>query len=69
MKMREGQKTAIVIIFAALLATACLVLAAYKIKDQMEDFYFEEIQYLMSIGTMIFFSLGMGFAIEQWVKR
>lgn len=67
--MREGQKTAVVIGLAMLIATICLVVAAYKVKDQMGDFYFNEIQYLMSLGTTIFFSLGMGFAIEQWVKR
>lgn len=67
--MREGQKTAVAIGLAMLIATACLVIAAYRVMNQMEDFYFEEVQYLMSLGTMIFFSLGMGFASQMWVKR
>ena len=67
--MREGQKSAVAIVVAMLIATICLAVAAYKVMNQMEDFYHNEIQYPMSLGTLIFFSLGMKFIAEEWVKR
>lgn len=66
--MKENRKTAIVILLAMLIATVCLVVAAWQVKEQIGDQYYGNIQFLMSLGNMIFLGIGIRYFYEYWSR-